>query len=194
MPRRRRIPGGTGLLALLCVLQAAAFVEESAEVSFHGRSYAYRFTAVLDAPLDAVSTVVTDYDRLARLNDSITESRELSRSGEHALRRLLALRQCLLLFCFDMRFVEDVVIAPEEKLTVIRTAVVPAESSFRDGVAEWRLEALSSSRSRMTLSATQTPDFWIPPVIGPLVLQRVFVREVRETTGNIERLAAAIAP
>ncbi|MEQ8663743.1 MAG: SRPBCC family protein [Gammaproteobacteria bacterium] len=187
-----------GLLAAVAAsllsASAGAFDDEHAEVRFHGRTYAYTFSAVLDAPLPAVRAVVTDYARLARLNDSITDSRVLERDGPHALRRLLALRHCLLLFCFDMRFVEDVRIAGDDALTVITTTVIPAASSFRDGVAEWRLEARGPARTRLTLTATQTPDFWIPPVIGPLILERVFVREVRETSTNIERLAAAAAP
>lgn len=194
MQRGTRALRWLGLLAAAVMTPASAFDDEQAAVTFHGKTYAYHFSAMLDAPLAAVRAVVTDYDRLGRLNDSITDSRVLERDGPHALRRLLALRHCLLLFCFDMRFVEDVRIEDHERLTVVNTTVVPAASSFEDGVAEWRLEAVGPARTRMTLRATQTPDFWIPPLIGPLLLERVFVREVRETTDNIERLAAATAP
>jgi hypothetical protein len=184
-----RLGAGASLLALS--IAATAFDDEQAEVAFHGDSYTYSFSAVLDGSLAAVRDVVIDYDRLARVNDSITDSRVLSREGPDTLTRLLALRHCLLIFCFDMRFVERVHIEAGDTLTIVSTEVLPADSTFRDGVAEWRLEAVDAGRTRMTLSATQTPDFWIPPVIGPLILERVFVREVRETCANIERLAAA---
>jgi len=189
----RRVLGRAGMGAVLLALCAtvSAFDDEQAEVAFHGDSYAYSFSAVLDGSLAAVRDVVVDYDRLARVNDSITDSRVLSREGPDTLTRLLALRHCLLFFCFDMRFVERVHIEAGDPLTIVRTRILPADSTFRDGVAEWRLEALDAGRTRMTLSATQTPDFWIPPVIGPLILKGVFVREVRETCANIERLAAA---
>ena len=53
----------------------------------------------------------------------------------------------------------------------------------------WRLEPLDETTTRISVEANQTPDFWIPPVIGPLVFKRAFVREVRETGRNIEREA-----
>ncbi len=189
----RRAPGRAALGALWLALcaTAAAFDDEQAEVTFHGDSYAYRFSAVLEGSLAAVRDVVVDYDRLAHVNDSITDSRVLAREGPDTLTRRLDLRHCLLVFCFDMRFVERVHIEAGDALTVVSTRILPEDSTFRDGVAEWRLEALDASHTRMTLSARQTPDFWIPPVIGPLILERVFVREVRETCANIERLAAA---
>jgi hypothetical protein len=131
--------------------------------------------------------VVTDYDDIHRVNDSITESRVLERHGPDRLKRLLALRQCVLVFCFDIRFVEEISIDDER----IETTIVPAESTFREGTAVWRLEALDGGRTRITVTAMQTPDFWIPPVLGPMLLKRVFLREIAETCANIERLALA---
>jgi hypothetical protein len=175
--------------ALVLPLVAVAGDDERAHIEFHGQTYSYEFSAVLAAPRDAVHTVVTDYERLERVNDSITDSRVIERHDDGSLKRLLALRECVLMFCFDITFVEDLV----ETADGIRTTVIPAESTFRDGHAEWQLEAIDGTRTRMRIRATQTPDFWIPPVLGPLVLKRVFLREVRETSANIERLARAAA-
>ncbi|MCB1747798.1 MAG: SRPBCC family protein [Gammaproteobacteria bacterium] len=186
-----RVTRGLPLLLLTVLLTPGADAGESerASIEFHGRSYTYEFSAVLDAPRDAVHAVVTDYDHLERVNDSITDSHVIERYGDGALKRLLALKECILMFCFDITFVEDLV----ESADGIRTTIIPAESTFRDGHAEWRLEALGKDRTRMRIRATQTPDFWIPPLLGPLVLKRVFLREIRETSANIERLARASA-
>ncbi|MGE0482516.1 MAG: SRPBCC family protein [Gammaproteobacteria bacterium] len=185
--RVRRAGRSLLLVSALSPLAATAGDDERAYIEFHGQTYTYEFSAVLAAPRDAVHTVVTDYEQLERVNDSITDSRVLERHDDGALKRLLALRECVLMFCFDIVFVEDLVETDDS----IRTTIIPAESTFRGGHAEWQLEAVDDARTRMRIRATQTPDFWIPPVLGPLVLKRVFLREVRETSGNIERLARA---
>ena len=165
---------------------ATAVNIERAEIRFDDNTYHYVFETVIEANADRVRDVVSRFDQLHELNDSIVDSRVLERYGSGDLKRLLALRQCVLRICFDLRFVERV----QEHGDGFTTTVIPAESTFRDGVAEWRLNAVSTNRTRLTISAAQTPDFWIPPVIGPFLLERVFLSEVAETCMNIERLAA----
>jgi hypothetical protein len=53
----------------------------------------------------------------------------------------------------------------------------------------WRIAALDAHHARVSLEADQAPKFWIPPVIGSLVIQRSFVAEVTETITKLERLA-----
>jgi hypothetical protein len=45
----------------------------------------------------------------------------------------------------------------------------------------------------MVMEADQEPDFWIPPVLGPLILKHTFTSEVQETLMKIEQLANAAA-
>ena len=131
--------------------------------------------------------VVTDFEHMKRVNDDIVESRVLTRYENGELKRLLKLRHCILLFCFDMDFVERVRESPGH----ITTTIVPEESTFVDGTANWQIEALDDGHTRISVSARQTPRFWIPPVLGPIVLKRVFMSEVAETCANIERIVNA---
>ncbi|MEX2482385.1 MAG: hypothetical protein WD928_16125 [Gammaproteobacteria bacterium] len=176
-----------GLLLLwtahsVCAVLAA---EESADIAFNGNTYAYTYSTILEGAHSAILRVASDYEHLDRLNDSITESRVLERYDENSLKRLLALRKCVLFLCFRLRFVEHVRIESD----AIHTTIIPAESTFHDGTGEWRFEAVDDHRTRITMRASQTPDFWIPPVLGPALLKRVFLAEVRETCANLERLA-----
>ena len=75
----------------------------------------------------------------------------------------------------------------------LTTTIVPEESTFFDGTANWQIEALGDGHTRISVSARQTPRFWIPPVLGPLLLKRVFMKEVAETCANIERIVSADA-
>ncbi len=170
---------------MLLSVDASAYQTEETSITFDGNTYAYRFAVVLDAPFSAVAGVVSDHAGLIRINDSITESRVLEQFSASSLKRLVRLRQCVIGFCFKLVFVELV----EQDGADFHAVIVPAESTFLDGVADWTLEMLSDTRTRLTLSARQTPDFWIPPVIGPFILKRVFDAEVHETCANIEHFA-----
>ena len=179
---------------MLLLLSASAGVgaarTERAEISFEGRTYQYTFVALLDGPSAPIHAVVTDYANMRQINDDILESRVLARYDNGELKRLLKLRHCILVFCFDMDFVERVHEAPGH----IITTIVADESTFEDGVAAWQIEVVDATHTRVSVSARQTPRFWIPPVIGPLILKRVFLQEVAETCRNIERIAQGRSP
>jgi hypothetical protein len=182
------------LLAGLALLisgnaSSAARDDEQAEFTYAHNAYQYTYTTALDADVETVTAIVTDFERLHRLNDGITASRVLERYDEHHVKRLLDGRQCVLMFCFELRLVEDVRVTPGR----VHARVIPGEGSFREGTMEWHYTASDSGRTRISFRAAQTLDIWIPPVIGPLVLKRVFLREVRETCASIERLARSTA-
>ncbi len=179
------------LAAALILLSATATAVETerADIEFDRGTYSYTFIFVIDAATAPVRAIVTDYDRLDRINSHIVESRVIERYGAHSLKRVLRLRRCILLFCFDLNFVETV----EEMPDKIVTTIVPEESTFEDGVAEWRIETVAGGRTRMSISARQTPTFWIPPVIGPYILKRVFLKELRDSCDNIERIVQSEA-
>lgn len=176
-----------GLGGLACVMQGAfASTIESADIRFMGSSYHYRFSALVDAPAAAVRDIVTDYDRLSRINDDIVLSRVLVRYDDTALKRQLMMKQCVLVFCFDIDFIERVDFLSNGDIS---TTIVEGEGNFRRGQTVWRIEQLSKTSSRITMEADQEPDFFIPPVIGPLIMKRTFLREITETTNRIEQLA-----
>lgn len=175
---------------LLWSALASGSTLESTAFDFAGAQYHYRFSARLAAPTPAVRAVVNDVDQLAQTNDSIRLSRVLSTNPDGSWVRQLRLRQCVLVFCFDIDFVERVEEAPNGDL---RTSVLPGRGNFRQGETVWQITPLADGGTRMVMESRQEPDFWIPPVIGPLIMKRTFTREVEETIVNIERLARAHA-
>jgi hypothetical protein len=176
-------------LVLLMATGAHASQTERAELSFSGRTYNYTFVAVVNGDADAIRSVITDYDRMQQLNDDVVESRVIERYNATELKRLLRLRQCILFFCFDITFVEHVTETAER----IITTIVPQESTFSEGEASWLIEPIEGNRTRITVNAIQTPEFWIPPVLGPLILKHEFLKEVAETCAKIERIVQAMA-
>jgi hypothetical protein len=199
---RRRAPNQLGhhgrrcaVLVAACCLDAAsgagATAIERAELHFANGSYRYLFSASLAADAQSVRAVVSDFERLGRLNDDIVVSRVIERYSDTRLKRQLLLKQCLLVFCFDINFIELVDILPNGD---IETRIVPEESSFHRGTAVWRIVAVDATHTRVTLEADQAPRFFIPPIIGPLVIKSTFLREVTETLQKLESTAGAPAP
>ena len=74
----------------------------------------------------------------------------------------------------------------------ITTTVIADESNFRRGYSKWRIDSVSDAVTRISVEAEQEPDFWIPPIIGPILFKRAFMKEVRETGIKIEREAKRV--
>ena len=174
-----------GVFALALATTGYAADVEKASITVEGEAYAYEFVATLNAPAAEVLNVITDFDALKRLNDHIVDSRILARPADGPFKRLLRIERCILSFCFDLIFVEYV----EQREMSVTTTIEPDGSTFHAGTSIWAVAALEDGSTRLSVNASQTPDFWIPPVIGELVLERVFLSEMEETAKRIEVLA-----
>jgi len=165
-------------------MPAFAGVTERAEFKYENGFLDYRFSVLLEGASQTVYEVMTDYDRLDRLNNRIHESRVLSRYGPHSLKRLLEMEYCVLRFCFKLTFVETV----EETANTITATIVPEESNFKKGFVQWHIVPVGKSHTRLEVRAKQAPGFWIPPIIGPAILKRLFLQEIRDVVTNLERV------
>ena len=97
-----------GLLAATLACNAIASEVKQSNITFAGNAYQYQFTIELDAPIDVVRDIVTDYENLVRINDDVVKSEILERYDERRLKRRMWLNHCIFVFCFDLYFVEDV--------------------------------------------------------------------------------------
>jgi hypothetical protein len=173
------------VLGLFAVTALASEVER-AEITFARGAYTYHFEVLIEASADKVLAVVTDYDNLEILSDDVVEANIIKRYNDKVLKRRLWLHHCLLVFCFDLYFIENVEHLDNGEIV---TTVIPGESNFSRGRSVWRVEAVSDHQTRISVEAEQDPDFWIPPVIGPIIFKRAFIKEVHKTAVNIERAA-----
>ena len=153
------------------------------DIEVEGNTYRYEFEALIAAPLEATRAVIIDPEELKHINDGVVESDVLETYADGALKRKLLVEQCVLVFCFDLRFIEKV--DTQDKQQIVAT-IIPEESNFRRGTATWQLEPVGPRGTRLRVKAEQEPDFWIPPVIGPAVIKRVFRKEIEETAKKIE--------
>jgi len=172
------------LAGLLCCPKLAAGEVHHAGVEKDGPVYHLDLDATIEADPDTVFGIVTDYEQLHELSRVVQESHLQRLNGTSRL-TLLA-RSCILLFCFRVTAVSDL---REDERTVYAT-IVPGAGDFKSGNTTWRFEQGENHSCRVRISGEMVPDFWIPPVIGPLILRLKVAREAGRIIGNIEQRAA----
>ncbi|MEJ2762292.1 MAG: hypothetical protein P8126_12430 [Gammaproteobacteria bacterium] len=155
------------------------------DVQHNNGVYRVEMVMAIAGSFDRVRAIVTDYDRLARLSDIIKASSEEQVSGG-GIRRRLKFHLCILFFCFSPTMVEDV---EEIGTHTVRTTVVPLLSDFKSGGSVWQLTALGPDQTRVRVEYRLKPDFWIPPLIGPLIIKGELLKAAKQVINRTEKLA-----
>ena len=167
---------------LLAPLLAAAGEVLDAQVVEHDGHYRVAISARIDAPPAVVYQAITDFNNLAAINPSIVESEVLLAISPRKHRVKTVIRVCILIFCKKIRQVQDIEQVNDSLITAV---TLPGSSDFKSSTAQWQLAAWEDTTG---LHFTQTfePDFWMPAVIGPWLIERTLVREMVETAMYIE--------
>ena len=141
----------------------------------------------LGASPAAISAVLLDFenDAYSQISEVYKESDYLEPDADGTPLVYTRIEGCLLVFCRSMRRVERLeVVTP----TFIRSTVVPERSDFRYATSEWTLEP-EGIGTRVSYRMALEPDFWLPPIIGPMYLRRVLLRGGVDAVERIEGLA-----
>lgn len=160
-----------------------------AEVQYAAGHYTLDVSTVIDVQMNHVRPLVTDYDQLTRLNDALIESALLVDFGDGQKRRRLVARSCVLVFCFNVTLVEDVIESDDGNVLTIVATVDPSQSDFTYGTTRWLIVGEPNDRTRIQLNGDYVPSFWVPPAVGPWLLKRKLLHEAQNTVQNIETLA-----
>lgn len=156
------------------------------DVRYDDGVYSIEMDMVIEVGVDAVRAIITDYANMHRVSNLLTDSSLVDAPAEDGIRRRLVSEICILFFCFESVIVEDV---EEIGRDTVLTTVVPELSDFHSGRSRWYTQALDHDRSLLRFRYDMEPDFWIPPVIGPLLIKRKLLREAQDTIEMIEALA-----
>jgi hypothetical protein len=84
-----------------------------------------------------------------------------------------------------MKKVVDIEARPQDDIVVTG---VPALSDFSYSVEHWQVSA-EGEKTRLRYSAEMVPDFFIPPLIGPLLIKSILQKEIQATAIQVEALA-----
>lgn len=188
-------PVGAVLAASLAVLLAAALPARAAgpialQVERDGARLQVNATVEAQAPAELCYAVIADFDRLAEFIPDLQSSRIVSAPGQP-----LRLRQVGETRGGFSRYSIDVTLAltvdPPRRIDFRR---VDGNLALMEG--NWQVSGDTGSCA-VDYHATLQPSFWVPPLLGPVIVRHRVERQLAGLLAEIDRRArstAAAAP
>lgn len=193
--RRRARPAlpdlGLVVIAVTAVGAASAYQVQQVSVDRLGDRYNVSMSVQLDVDVSAAYAVLSDPRLLPQINSAVREASVIAGDADQldADKRVASvIRLCVSFFCKHLKQVQDMHFAAEDPGYRIRAQVLPHLSDLRYGQARWHLMPCGS-RTCLTFDAQLEPDFWIPPLIGPWLVERKLHEQAMQTSAGIERVA-----
>jgi hypothetical protein len=177
---------GTAALVAIALLPASAgaLSVQSVEASLRAGVYRIELVARVDAPVEDVAAVLTDYAGYRGLDPRVRASTVLPSDDQSGELVLTVVRACAGFFCRNVERVERVERGDGE----LCATVIPERSQLKSGLQHttWRADA---DGTNITYRAEFVPGFWVPQVIGRHYAERVLKTSTLELFGNVEKRA-----
>lgn len=183
------------LLALLLLLVGTAATAQEIRklgVTRHGDDYRLTAELVVARPREEVYALLTDYAHWTDLSSSIRESTVLKSFGDRRHHVRTVSRACAFIFCGTVMQVQLVTEKPQREITARTLAT---QSNLRHGWMQWLLKKEGDGHTRLDVTLEMTPGFWVPPLLGPWMVERTLRDQMDELAAALERRPlAARAP
>lgn len=173
-------------MALIAPACAIAGDVVSADVEYRDERYFVAIESVVNADPEKIYDLLTDFNHLTKLNPDIKESHVIFSLDENTHRTHIVTDSCITFYCKKITLQQDV---EELGRGIIVTTVVPDKSDFVYGHARWKIEDNGNHTTRIYYSNDMKPKFFVPPLIGPLLIKDKLREEVLATINGLERLA-----
>jgi hypothetical protein len=171
------------LLALLLVLAPARAAEVAVHITRNGDALHVDARAEFEGTSARAWQVLTDYGRFAEFIPDLLSSRVISRDGNRVQVEQKG-EAWLLFFSFPI----DVRLAITEQPNT-RIVSRSVGGNFREMECTYTLEA-GQGRVLLRYTGRMVPDFYVPPLIGTLVLRHSVETSFRALVDEIERRQA----
>jgi ribosome-associated toxin RatA of RatAB toxin-antitoxin module len=158
------------------------------QVELDDKRYRLNSEVYFDVSQQALYDVLADFDQFEKFTSAIVESRntgpdERGRPGFYA-----RMEGCVMLFCKSFIRNGYLLLSPNVQIVAI---VNPDESDFKFSRERWQLIS-DKEGTRLVYDFEMEPDFWVPPVIGPYLIQRALRGGAIRAVNRIEALARTI--
>jgi len=170
---------------ILCIPTSTADEFEELSVTDADGEYSLRIVGVLNVPADYVRKVITDYKHAYRIDPAITKVEVLPTDRDEVVRVRNFSEQCVGPFCFEIVWAGDIV---ETKDGDIQVKTIPELSNFASGSAIWRIRP-QGEHTWVFYESRLKPAFFIPPVIGDIIIEKHIKEDALNIFKNIERQA-----
>jgi len=156
------------------------------EIDRDGRRYTLVSTTHFNASPNQVFSVLIDYDRLAEISKSIKESRYLDPTDDGKTLVFTRIGACVFFYCKNIEKIEYL---EYSRPSYIETTAIPERSDVRYSRSEWTLAADERGGTQVVYRLELEPGFWVPPVIGPMVIRRALIADGADAVQKIEAMA-----
>ena len=160
----------------------------SIEVDYDKGVYTMTSAVWFDATVDQVYEVFESWDNSTKFSSAIVESRDVEPDAQGRPQFYVRNKGCVLFFCTSFirqGYVES------EKPKVIFAFVDPATSDFHLSNESWKFVEQDGG-TVVTYDMQMQPKFWIPPGIGPYLIQRKLRNNGDTAIDRIEIIAQAV--
>jgi len=156
-----------------------------ATVTNEDKRYFVNLEVVINADAKRVFKILTDYNNLTRISDSITESNLIYSLSDNDHRVKVTTKACVTFFCKTIVQVQDVEQLPG---MVIISTTIPDKSDVDYAHARWKITS-EDGLTHVSFNADLKPSFWVPPLIGPPLIERALRNEALAVIEGLEVLA-----
>jgi ribosome-associated toxin RatA of RatAB toxin-antitoxin module len=168
------------VLLLTAALPARAAGPIALQVERDGARLRVRATVEAEAPAELCYGAIADFDRLAEFIPDLESSRIVSGPGQPLLLRQVG--ETRLGFS---RYTVDVTLAltvdPPRRIDFIRVA---GNIAFMEG--HWQVRG-DAGRCTIDYRADLQPSFWVPPVLGPVIMRQQVEAQLKGLKAEIDR-------
>jgi len=166
---------------LLSAISPAGELKELSVTEADGE-FTLRIVSVLDAPVEEVYKLITDYRHAYRINPAITSVDILPSGRDGAVRVQNRSEHRIGLFSFEVEWVGDIVETERGRISI---TTIPKMGSFESGSAVWEIRPLGN-RTWVLHESTLNPKFPIIPIIGTYIMKRHMKKAALATFNRIE--------
>jgi ribosome-associated toxin RatA of RatAB toxin-antitoxin module len=171
--------------ALLLLAAAACDAQEiQVRVERHGEAVIVDVDAQMPGALHDAWAVFTDYENMASFITNLTASKVLAKKGD-TLEVMQAGRTKVGFLSFGFAAVRAVELVPMKE---IRSSLVSGD--FKAYASTTSL-ATTTGGTRVRHHGEYVPKSWLPPLIGPAVIERETRKQYQEFAAEIERRSGA---
>ncbi len=156
------------------------------EIEHDGARYRLVSTTHFDAPQQDVFDTLTDYDQLARISETIKESHYLSPAEDGQQLVFTRLGACVLFYCKTIVKVERLEL--DTPCRIVTTAI-PERSNVLFSRSEWLFTTEKDGGTIVVYQLEFEPGFWVPPIIGPLIIRNLLIKDGASAVQEIEAMA-----
>jgi len=158
------------------------------QVELRNERYRLYSESYLDVGRAALYAVLTDFGKFEKFTSAIVESRNIEPDKRGRPGYYARMEGCVLLFCKTFIRTGYLLLSPIAEIVAIS---IPEESDFIYSRERWQLIP-DGEGTIMIYDFELEPAFWVPPVIGPYLIQRALRDGAERAIGRIEVLARAL--